>query len=69
MTEIRKCQICEKEIILRKIVIGTCGKKSFEKNRSKLITSKDGVRICNRWFCNECYDIVLNNIEKEKNKE
>jgi len=58
--KIKNCKICEKKLIVyTETIYGGIVKKGIK--RRELTTSQDGIMFGNSWFCNQCWDILINN--------
>ena len=59
------CKICNKEFTAIKEILGHKSKKS---NSMQITTSSQGVYfeegVC--WFCNECWNLILNGNKRQK---
>jgi hypothetical protein len=60
------CEICEAELITEVRSFGRPKKKSVEFSSMKRIISNEGIYYGNRWFCNECWNLIINH--KVKNE-
>jgi len=55
----RKCEICEKNIDT-KIETQYNGKESGTGTvRREILFSNDGVMFSRKWFCNECWELII----------
>lgn len=60
MKEVHKCAVCYKKIITKKISSGTIGKGRGVGASHRV--SDEGVLMLHRWFCNACYEEIMNEI-------
>jgi len=62
-TTIKKCNICETKL---NVFLETFYNGRADGTRRRIsLFSRDGVIFGNSWFCNQCWDILINN-EKRK---
>jgi len=58
----RKCEICDKKI---NAIVETqyCGRgdNRMGVRRHELLFSKDGLMFGKTWFCNECWELIIEN--------
>ena len=60
----RLCKVCNKEIEIERTLIG---RKGGGFGRRCYVTSSDGVLFGKGiWFCNDCWKVMLKNIENER---
>lgn len=61
------CEICKAEIITEVRTYGRPKKKSIEFNSMRRIVSNEGIFFNNHWFCNGCWNLIINYKNEVKN--